>query len=225
MALALACAIALLLAASLLGQVSKYKLGHDHVLGLVWLFNVDGERNVPTWYSAVALLASSLLLGVIGFLHRQEGDRFAAHWLGLSFVFLYASADEAASIHELLDPILHQRLSLPRFLQFAWVVVGIPVVLLLGVAYFRFLANLPRRFLRWFVAAAAIYLSGAVGVELAGSIYSAAFGIDNLGFSLITTVEEGLEMAGVAMFIYALLEYVAERFGTVCVRIQDRPRP
>jgi hypothetical protein len=51
--LVLLVAAAALLGASLAGQVLKYVFNHDHVFGLVNLFNVDGEMNLPTWYSAV----------------------------------------------------------------------------------------------------------------------------------------------------------------------------
>lgn len=41
--------VACLVLASLAGQFSKYVLGHDRLLGLVPLFDLDREGNVPTW--------------------------------------------------------------------------------------------------------------------------------------------------------------------------------
>ena len=46
---------------------------------------------------------------------------------------------------------------------------------------------------------------GAIGVELIGGRYLELHGVENLTYAMITTVEESLEMAGVIIFIWALL--------------------
>jgi hypothetical protein len=221
----LACAVVFLVTASLAGQVSKYVFGHDHLLGLVSLFNVDGEGNVPTWYSAVTLLACSALLGIIGSLHRRDRQSWAAHWLGLSGIFLYLATDEAAFIHELLNPVFRTRLHLPSYLYYSWAVIAAPLLLVIGLAYLRFLVALPRRFTAWFAAAGLVYVGGALGVEMLGAAYTVARGTENLGYALVATVEEAMEMAGVAMFIYALLEYLAATFGAIRLEFSPRSDP
>lgn len=57
--------VGLLVVASLGGQFSKRVLGHDRLLGLVSLFNLDYEGNIPSWYSSIALLLAAGLLMVI----------------------------------------------------------------------------------------------------------------------------------------------------------------
>jgi uncharacterized membrane protein len=46
----------LLIMASIGGQLIVYLTGHDVVYGLVWLFNLNGEKNIPTGFSTLLLL-------------------------------------------------------------------------------------------------------------------------------------------------------------------------
>jgi hypothetical protein len=77
---------------------------------------------------------------------------------------------------------------------------------------------------RLFLLAAAVYLGGALGVEMAGAAHAFRHGTENLGYSLWTTLEEALEMAGVAVFIYALLRQV-EAGGPVRLRVTAGDAP
>lgn len=213
----LASVAAILLLASIAGQVVKYGFGHDHVFGLVRLFNVDDEMNLPTWYASMTLAASSVLLALIGFARRTAGKADSWYWLGLSLVFLYVSADEAAFMHELLNPVLRQSLVLPGLLYYGWVSAGIVVVAVGGLLYARFVWRLPRPIRRAFILAAALYLGGALGVEMLGAAHAYRYGVDNLGYSIWTTIEEALEMAGVIVFIHGLLRQL-EADGPVLLR-------
>ena len=57
--------IALLVLADVAGQISTYYFGHPAVLGLVALFDLDSEANMPSWYSASVLLICSGVLALI----------------------------------------------------------------------------------------------------------------------------------------------------------------
>ena len=71
-----------------------------------WLFSVDEEQSLPTWYSATTLmLAASLLLAIAG-RSKREGDRDARYWLGLSLGFALMSVDEIAGLHETINTYL-----------------------------------------------------------------------------------------------------------------------
>ncbi len=79
---------AALLGASVAGQVLKYRFNHDHIFGLVNLFNVDGEMNLPTWYSAATLLLAAALLAMIGRVRAIGGWAtrvIGGGWPGSSF--------------------------------------------------------------------------------------------------------------------------------------------
>ena len=60
-----------------------------------------------------------------------------------------------------------------------------------------------------FVAAGALFVGGAVGVEMIQSFISFhEIGGGAMAFSLL--IEESLEMFGVVLFIYALTSYMAD---------------
>jgi hypothetical protein len=209
----LTAAATLLVLASMVGQLVKHVLGHDTVFGLVPLFYVDAENNIPSYFSASLLLIAAALLGVIAAFKARARDVQAARWTVLAFVFLYLSVDEAASIHEMLTEPTRQLLGgrAGGIFYFAWVVPGTAVALVFALYFLKLLADLPAKIRRLFVVAGAMFLGGAIGMELIGGRYFEANGED-LTYTLIATVEESLEMAGALVFISALMQYIAETY-------------
>ncbi len=63
--------------------------------------------------------------------------------------------------------------------------------------------------------AAILYIGGAIGFEMIQGRYSELHGEDNLMYNMIAAVEESLEFAGVIVFIYALLKYIADNYKEV----------
>ena len=219
----LAAAIVLLVIASMIGQISTYYFGHGRLLGLVRLFALDEERNVPTWYSSMTLLACSALLALAAANARSRADRWWRHWAALAIIFLYISMDEAATIHELsIDP-LHDLLGIGGLLRWAWVVPGIVFVAVLAVAYLKFLSALPTPTRRLFVTAAVLFASGALVVEMLSGWWFDQYGHLNMGYVLFWTTEETLEMSGVAVFLYALLRHLGEQADAFLVSFAGRP--
>ena len=193
--------------ASLAGQFSKYRLGHDHLLGFVPSFDLDSELAIPSWYQASSLLLCSALLGWIAVARKRQGDPYARHWTVLAILFLVLSIDEGAALHETLIKPLRDLLHAGGFLYFTWVVPGGAFALLVAVVYLRFLAHLPAVTRTEFVLAAALYVGGALGLEMVGGRYAESHGFANLSYALIANAEEFLEMAGIVVFINALLRY------------------
>jgi hypothetical protein len=170
-------------------------------------FDVNREKSFPNLYSAYALLLCALLLGTISLAKRTSGDRYVAHWALLGAVFLYLSVDEGLVIHEKLISPLQSALDTGGFLRHAWVIPGAVAVLVLGLAYLRFVLDLPAGIRNLFVVAGALYVGGALGMEMVGGYYLSVFG-DTLGQELVTNTEEAFEMLGVVVFVYALLLYL-----------------
>ena len=171
-------------------------------------FDANREKSFPNLYSAYALLLCSLLLGAISLARRTDGARYVAHWALLCGVFLYLSVDEALVIHEKLISPFQSALDTDGFLRHAWVIPGAVAVLVLGLAYLRFVLDLPPGIRNLFVLAGAVYVGGALGMEMVGGYYLSVFG-DTLGQELVTNTEEALEMLGVVAFVYALLLYLS----------------
>lgn len=203
------CAIVGFLLASITGTVAKYLFGRPHLTGLTPLFNVDTEANIPTWYSSSALLVCAALLALIAMAKKAEQDQYTLHWSGLSTIFLLLSVDEAVVLHERLIAPVQSALGTSGIFHFAWVIpMGICVIVLL-LLYLRFLAALPAQIQRLFLLAGAIYVSGTIGFEMIGAPLWEYYGRETLAAAILTTIEEALEMIGVAVFIYALLSYIS----------------
>lgn len=213
----------LLVLASIGGQLFKYLTGHDYVYGLVPLFDVDAEKNIPTFFSVLLLSFAALLLLVISVLEKKQKARDVSRWAILSSGFLLMGVDEGWSFHE--------RLSMPvrgflgdgnaGIFYDAWVIPGIAIVLALALFFLRFLLRLPVKTRSTFLVAATLFIGGAVGFELIGGRYTELHGQENLTYVMMATVEESLEMAGIIVFIYALLEYIAGQYKEVRFRFDN----
>jgi hypothetical protein len=191
----------------------------ETVVRLAWL---DEECNIPAWYSAGLLLACSFLLVIIASAHRQLGDGYAARWLGLSLIFGFLSLDETAQLHELSIAPLRQVFHPTGFLYYPWIILGGIGLALFLLSYLRFLAKLPRRTWRLFVLAGVLFVGGALGVEAVSAKLASLHGEHTSSYHAITTLEELLEMAGLVVFIYALLDYISRQFTTLRVHVASR---
>lgn len=183
---------------------------HDVLLGLPRLFYLDEERNVPTAFSVLILLIAARLLQLTALASRKAADRSAWYWALLSAGFVAMALDEALQWHERLIPVMRtalgggQRLGL---LANAWVLPAGALVCVLGIVFARFLWRLPARTRTAFLLSAAIYLGGAVGVEMPGGRWAELHGMENLTYLALATIEETMEMAGVILFIRSLMIY------------------
>lgn len=206
----------LLVLASLAGSLLKYLAGHGSIYGLIPLFNVDTEQNIPTFFSTFLLLIAALLISVITILKRNQADSHLSHWVVLSFGFFIMAMDEAATLHELLGAIIHMLLKRDTvsFLNFVWVIPGIALVIVLAIYFLRFFLHLPSKTRLAFLLSASLYLAGAIGLELIEGRYFELYGED-LTYSLMTTIEESLEMAGIIIFNQSLLLYIGENFKDI----------
>jgi hypothetical protein len=171
------------------------------------LFSLDTEGNVPTFFSTFLLLLAAMLLNVIARLTRRQSGSGIAGWRMLSWVFALGALDEASRVHELLSQPMRD--AFPRMgpaFHYAWVIPGMAVAMVVGAAFLPFFLRLPRPTRSNFALAAALYLGGAIGMELVGGLYLGTGTAEIVGY----TIEEGLEMAGMIVFMHSLLRYVAE---------------
>ena len=213
--------VVFLILASTAGQLGRFLGGHDTVYGLVRMFFLDEENNIPTFFSSGILLLSACLLAVIAVLKKRERDSRAGHWSALAIIFMLLSIDEASSIHELMTGPLRNLLHTSGFLYFAWVIPGLAFVLAIATIYWKFLLHLSTRTRRLFVVAAIIYIIGAIGTELVGGWFVELYGRNNLPYSFLAMLEETLEMIGVIVFVYALLDYMSVKVGEVRIRVRS----
>lgn len=172
---------------------------HYEVVEVPWyarqLFDVDEEDSFPTWYSSAALLLTAVTLWINARRQRAAGSPLHWHWQGLATGFFLLSIDEIAGVHETMNSLIDG----------SWAVPGAVLAALIALAYLKFLAQLDRKTAIQFVIGGAIFVGGAVGVELYTEPYLKNDELNTLAYNLWNALEEGMEMAGVLIFLGALL--------------------
>jgi hypothetical protein len=224
-ALVLAAGMVLLVAAHTAGQWLKYyRLGGDdagHYFGMIRRFDLNAEGNVPTWYASTLLLLGAALAGYASLTCARGAEsprgprrfnpwRWPAHrhWLMACLLLLLMSLDEAAELHEKSILPLRKLVGSNPWLHYPWVLPAVLLVLTVMAASLRFLARLPGRTGLLLVASALAYVAGALGMETLGGWYDSLYGQQNFTYALFAGAEETLEMAGVVLFIYAMLDHL-----------------
>src|SRR5215216_2444441 len=220
---------------SFVARVAMYMWGQEGYLQPLRIFDVGEERSIPTWFESIQFLLCSILLAVVAVAKKRRNDRYILHWGVLSIILLLLSLDEVASIHEAIgqqsERLLHNTTGFTPggAIKFFWVVPGTIFVLIVLVAYLRFLANLPRSTRYSFLLAGALFVLGALGLEmLSAQVSSSSEGIANFFGSAVpkimiglqTCVEEMFEMLGLTAFVYALLAYIRSYVEDINVRVR-----
>ncbi len=181
---------------------------------LLTLFSLSYEGNLPTWYSSTLLALCGGLLALCAV--STEDDRW--RWTLLSAGFFYISFDESVGIHEAVDALFE---SSSGVLYFGWVMPAGVLVALLGLVYLPFLRRLPSASRRRFVVAGAIYLCGALLLELPLGLWTEYAGPENLVYALIDLVEESLEIIGVSLFMVALIDHLGGEERVYKLQLSD----
>lgn len=222
-----AVAIASLTVIHILVQIAYFGFGRDHLMGLTPLFDLNQENNIPTWYSGIVLFTTAGALAIVTAATYQAGAAFARHWAVLAMIFLYLSLDELTRIHEQWGPLLQQPLGglrdphvLGGALRNLWIIPAFLLAAVVGLAYIRFLLHLPSRTRGLFVASGVAFVFATIGMEMLGATLSAAGGRFTPRFMVVATIEEVVEMASIAMFLCAVLEYAGRTFGSVHCRLR-----
>jgi hypothetical protein len=215
--------VTLLLALISLGATA-FRTWAEHSYHPMLLFDLNSEYNIPTFFSACLLLFAALILAVITSLEKNRATGEALYWQILSWGFFLMAIDEVLSCHErLVVPIrkLLRHGNLGIF-YFAWVIPAIVLVIFLVLFFRGFLLRLPTKTRRNLLFAATIYLGGAIGFELIGGCYAEMYGEKNLLYTVISNIEESLEMIGVIILIWGLLTHIGDKFNNVQFQIDTR---
>lgn len=172
-------------------------------------FNPSAEQTVGTWFTAGMLLGAGLLVAAITVAARAARDRWARHWLGLAVILIFLSCDEGASLHEQLGDWVKDIMPTGGPLLWAWVVPYSIFAVVVGLIYLSFLRALPPDSRRRFILAAAIYIGGALIIEMIEAGITDYRDRGGGPVTILAIIEETAEMAGVAYLIYALLHHIA----------------
>lgn len=211
--------IAVLLLLSVLSQLAWYLLrdlpGLDFLGDVLW---ADSEQSLATLFSVLLLLSCAATLWTVSRAHSDDHRR----WRVLSWIFVYLASDEFLSLHErLIDPV-REGLGLSGVLYYAWVVPAMLAVVVVVGLLLPFVLRLPRDIRILLILSGAMYVGGAVGFEMLATAHvlggadaprADLIGNQGLGYLPYSTTEEGLEMGGAALLLYAVLRYLRDHLG------------
>ena len=183
----------------------------------VEMLDLDEEKGFGTWFATLILFFSARLLFLIASDSKARADGLHVWWKVLACGFMYLSLDEVAGFHEYVNAYNEDFFEGAEHEDRWWTWYLKWVVLVVGIAFLPFLWKL-----RWRVAllmgiAGGIYLGGAMGIEVWSPHDDTGGFFYNFGW---ITIEEGMEMAGIVMFIYVLLDYLREQDKTQTVRVE-----
>jgi hypothetical protein len=148
----------------------------------------------------------------------HEGRLKALPWFLLSAAFFFVSLDEAISLHEWLSAAIGAQVNNTGLFYFVWTVPAL-VACIVGLACFLpFILSFKGFDRALLIGSAAVFLSGAIGVEMLGGIEAEVAGIETLKYRLLSTLEETLEFAGLLIFLLFLLRRLraAHNRTTIC---------
>lgn len=175
--------------------------------GVVPLLSLSHEENIPTYYSAVILLLASAMSALLAAATRRERRSDSIAWWGLCAGFFYISMDEVLQFHEKWGSSFHTS----GVLHFSWVIPAACILAVLAALYAPFLLRMPGRTRNRLLLAGAIYVIGAVVLELPLGAWTEEKGDKTLGYALIDWVEETMEMAGIVLYVLTTFDLLSAR--------------
>ena len=196
--------------------------GTANLIGFSQIIDVDAEGNLPTWYAAALLHLAALLAWMIA----TSDEENVIQWKIIAVLLLLMGVDEVASLHNAPSRRLGELLGNQEGIMMnAWVIPGGILCLCVAIGFWRFLLRQPR-WLSWGLAiSAALYVTGALLLEMAGTYVefeTAGFNYDgdqfySLKYELITVLEELFEYSGVILAIYLFLRRAGELESRISV--------
>ena len=177
------------------------------------LFRLSEEQSLPTWYSVILLLACAAVLLLIASRQASGGAVTRKAWFVLGFIFVGMSIDEQIGFHETVGNYLGDVVHTGGPLTYAWVIPGALFVAVVGLYYLRAFRHLPRTYLALFFGAGAVYVSGALLAEMFEALVVSGREASSAALDVSYLLQDPLEMAGTAIFLYALLRYCVDQLG------------
>ncbi len=177
-------------------------------VGTVAALDVGDEVSLATWFETLLFMVAALVL-LLGAHRAAEQDGPTRGWLFLAVVMIGLSIDEAVSVHERLGSALRDLLDTSGVLYYVWVVPAVLFAAVVALVELRWLRALPVRTRTLVILGGVIFVAGAAGLEILAGAGDEAYGTETLRSVTLTAVEELAEMAGLTVFVVALLDHLA----------------
>jgi hypothetical protein len=192
------------LAASISRDFVIHELGEGTILGpLIWL-HIGSEGSLSAWWTS--LLWSYAALGCL-LIFVFDLSRWRTYWAALSLGSLLLSADETVQLHEQFALLAGRVVgSASGAWATGWVIAAVPIVAVCIVLLTPFLLHLQRRTAGRLALSGAVFLVGAVGMEMLFGAAVTEWGASTATIFAMIYIEECLEMAGVTLFLLTLCD-------------------
>ncbi len=174
------------------------------------LFNLDGERNIPSYFSSLQLLMIGLSFFLISREPAEAFRPFVSFFMVIAAGFCFLAFDEAMGIHEKITHATVQYEWVPRFKgnHGVWIFA----YSMIAAAFIVYFAHQAKQLLklcefecRMFLLGGAVLVAGAVGMEILSYLYLRGTPGHNFLYRLEVTAEEFMEMAGASIMLYSSL--------------------
>ncbi len=174
------------------------------------LLNLGGEKNLPALFSSLQLLLVGIVFLNIALLAGQTKALSPLFMILLGLGFIYLAFDEFLSLHEGVTRAFVHNKNMPRFKgdHGLWVAPYLFVGLLFFVLNYREFLKMWKTFnsqTRIMAAGIAIFLLGAVGMEVIGYQFLMDEDSPRYLYKLEVATEEFLEMLGISIALYGTL--------------------
>ena len=184
------------------------------------LFDLDGEANIPAWFSSAQLLAIALTLWTA---NRSRGSRPSPSRRFINLLaagFALLSLDETAQIHETITGIIGSRYSdwVPPLVSHHKAFAVLTMIGLFGIL--KLFYKDVRAAWRWSRRECTICLIGVSLVLLGGSVLEAIgyryLQKGTLAYQIEVSGEEFLEMLGATLILRAALAFARDAGCRAC---------
>ena len=179
------------------------------------LVNLDGEANIPAWFSSSQLLFGCLVAWVTALLQGSRNRPSGLFLFMIGSCFILMSMDETAQLHEGITGIIGTRYVdwLPTFLLTHAEIIAL--LLILALAGLRFMWRDLKAIWRWSrresvlaLAGMCVFMLGAAGIETLGYKF---LQLGSLVYKIEVTIEEFMEMFGASLVVYAALSFAQDQ--------------
>lgn len=202
----------------LIGIIALLLLLHVASLetGMV-IFHLDGEGNIPAWYSFMLLGSIGILsISMASRIRRLSGKRRSdgLFWRGFGLFFLFLAYDELFQVHELFD--MHTSVK--------WVYAYAPFagIFFLATVFYMMRLRGETALRRWVLGGLMVYAAGGMGMEAVSHLlYPLPWVLQQLEL----VAEEGGEMLGVCMILRGCLHELSSLAGEVVSRTAPMTEP
>lgn len=179
--------------------------------GSAFLELVQKQSALRLFTTSLLLLCSGIFL-VISIVKKKVISGGNYHWLGLCILFGLMAIAKDTYIDEQIAELLRSTLNISKSVIYS-VVYGFGFIFL-PILYLKFLLQLPRRTLNWFITGSATFLTGAFVLDLVTAYLGKILIHRTIAYIGVSSLEVLFEICGIIIVIYTFLSYLYNEMNT-----------